>query len=58
MKLVVLGCESLDTLEEWVEEFFSQVPNKDMPKKRCDDVAVYTRNELLTQTFVRPVFQS
>jgi insulysin len=58
MKLVVLGRESLDTLEEWVEEIFSQVPNKDLPRKRWDDVSVYTDTELLTQTFARPVFQS
>ncbi|KAF2705769.1 LuxS/MPP-like metallohydrolase [Pleomassaria siparia CBS 279.74] len=58
MKLVVLGREKLDTLEEWVEEIFSQVPNKDLPRQRWDDVSIYTENELLTQTFAKPVFQS
>ncbi|KAF1968682.1 LuxS/MPP-like metallohydrolase [Bimuria novae-zelandiae CBS 107.79] len=58
MKLVVLGRENLDTLEEWVEEIFSKVPNKDLPRKRWDDVSVYTEKELLIQTFAKPVFES
>ncbi|KAF2191778.1 LuxS/MPP-like metallohydrolase [Zopfia rhizophila CBS 207.26] len=58
MKLVILGRESLDTLEEWAEEIFSKVPNKDLPRQRWDDVSVYTEKELLTQTFARPVFES
>ncbi|KAA8618047.1 Ptr Secreted-periplasmic Zn-dependent peptidase insulinase [Pyrenophora tritici-repentis] len=57
MKLVVLGRESLDTLETWVEEIFSKVPNKDLGKNRWD-MPVYTEKELLTQTFARPVLQS
>jgi len=57
MKLVVLGCEDLDTLEEWVDEIFSKVPNKDLPPKRWD-VAIYTENELLIQTFARLVMES
>jgi insulysin len=58
MKLVVLGQEDLDTLEQWVDEIFSKVQNKDLPRKRWDHVAVYTENELLTETFARPVFES
>ena len=27
MSLAVLGCDSLDTLESWVTELFSQVPS-------------------------------
>ncbi|EUC29549.1 hypothetical protein COCCADRAFT_8266 [Bipolaris zeicola 26-R-13] len=57
MKLVVLGKESLDTLESWVEEIFSKVPNKNLGQNRWD-VPVYTETELLTQTFARPVLQS
>ncbi|KAH7071172.1 Metalloenzyme, LuxS/M16 peptidase-like protein [Paraphoma chrysanthemicola] len=57
MKLVVLGCESLDTLEEWVGEIFANVPNKDLSRRRWD-MPVYTKNELLTQTFARPVLES
>jgi insulysin len=58
MKLVILGRESLDTLEEWAEEIFSKVPNQDLPRLNWADVPVYTENELLTQTFAKPVFQS
>ncbi|CAN9095880.1 unnamed protein product [Alternaria alternata] len=57
MKLVVLGRESLDTLEAWVEEIFAKVPNKDLGQNRWD-MPVYTENELLTQTFARPVLES
>jgi insulysin len=57
MKLVVLGRESLDTLEAWVEEIFAEVPNKDLERRRWD-MLVYTKNELLTQTFAKPVLES
>lgn len=58
MKLVVLGRETLDTLEEWVEEIFSKVPNKNLPRQRWDHVPVYTEKELLIQTFAKPVLES
>jgi insulysin len=57
MKLVVLGRESLDTLEAWVEEVFAEVPNKDLGR-RSWEMPVYTENELLTQTFAKPVLES
>jgi len=58
MKLVILGREDLDTLEEWAEEIFSKVPNKDLPRLRWGHVPVYTEKELLTLTFAKPVFQT
>jgi insulysin len=58
MKLVVLGRESLDTLEDWVEDIFSKVPNKDLPRARWDEIPIYTEKELLIQTFARPVFET
>ncbi|KAF2734338.1 LuxS/MPP-like metallohydrolase [Polyplosphaeria fusca] len=58
MKLVVLGKESLDTLEGWVDEIFSQIPNKDLPRNRWDEPLVYTEEQLLTQTFAKPVTES
>lgn len=57
MKLVVLGRESLDTLEEWVEDIFAKVPNKDLGQNRWD-MPVYTDKELLMQTFAKPVLES
>ncbi|KAF2816319.1 LuxS/MPP-like metallohydrolase [Mytilinidion resinicola] len=57
MKLVVLGRESLDDLENWVEELFSAVPNKNLPRLRWDDVAPYTEKELGMQIFAKPVFE-
>ncbi|ORY17825.1 Metalloenzyme, LuxS/M16 peptidase-like protein [Clohesyomyces aquaticus] len=53
-----LGREDLDTLEEWVEVIFSEIPNKDLTQKRWDEVALYTEKELLIQTFARPVMDS
>ena len=55
MKLVVLGRESLDTLEGWVSEMFAGVRNKDLPQNRWDDVDILTKDELLTQLFAKPV---
>lgn len=55
MKLAVLGRESLDDLEAWVTELFSDVPNQDLPQLRWDDVPALTKEELGTQIFVKPV---
>lgn len=55
MKLVVLGRESLDELESWVAEFFSDVPNFDLPKLRWDDVPALGKEQLGKQIFVKPV---
>jgi insulysin len=56
MKLVVLGRESLDELESWVEELFSDVKNQDLPRNRWDDVSPFTSTELSKQVFAKPVF--
>lgn len=58
MKLVVLGRESLDELESWVEELFSSVKNKNLERKRWDHVTPFTENELQTQIFAKPVVDS
>ena len=58
MKLVVLGRESLNELESWVLECFSGVRNKDLPKSRWDDVALFSNKELLTQYCAKPVMDS
>ena len=58
MKLVVLGREGLNELEKWVQELFSDVPNKDLEQNRWDDVPPYTESELLTQVFAKPVLDS
>ncbi|KAF2140293.1 uncharacterized protein K452DRAFT_230558 [Aplosporella prunicola CBS 121167] len=57
MKLVVLGRESLDELESWVIELFSEVKNKDLPRNRWDHVQPFTENEVLSQVFAKPVFE-
>jgi insulysin len=56
MKLVVLGRESLDELEGWVEELFSDVKDQNLPRNRWDDVSPFTSNELSKQVFAKPVF--
>ncbi|KAJ9639866.1 metalloprotease [Coniosporium tulheliwenetii] len=58
MKLVVLGRENLDELESWVQELFSEVKNKDLPRNRWDDVAPYTETELAMQVFAKPVLDT
>ncbi|KAK5134751.1 hypothetical protein LTR08_006126 [Meristemomyces frigidus] len=55
MKLAVLGKESLDELQEWVEELFSDVKDKTLPKLRWDDVPIYDVEEVGTQIFTTPV---
>ncbi|KAF2746080.1 LuxS/MPP-like metallohydrolase [Sporormia fimetaria CBS 119925] len=58
MKLVILGREDLDTLEQWAEEIFSKVPNKDLPRKRWDDTPIYVKEQLPTETFAKPVLDN
>lgn len=58
MKLVVLGRESLDELEEWVVELFSEIKNKDLPQNRWDDQRPLSKAELSTEIFAKPVMES
>lgn len=58
MKLVVLGREPLDELETWVSELFSEVKNKDLPENRWDHAQPYTKEEVMTQIFAKPVMES
>lgn len=59
MKLVLLGKESLDELEQWVEELFSGVKNKDLPENRWDGPdQPFTEAQLSTQIFAKPVMES
>jgi insulysin len=55
MKLAVLGRESLDELESWVQEFFSDVPNQALPKLRWDGIPICDKENIGTQMFVKPV---
>jgi len=55
MRLCVLGRESLDDLQEWVEELFTDVYDQNLPKLRWDDIPTHTEKELCTQVFTKPV---
>ncbi|TEY42656.1 hypothetical protein BOTCAL_0387g00100 [Botryotinia calthae] len=57
MKLVVLGREPLQELESWVQELFSNVPNKNLHRLRWDGIPVLDEPELMTQIFVKPVME-
>ena len=57
MKLAVLGRESLDELQSWVEEFFSGVQNNNYPKLRWDDIPAVGEAELTHQIFAKPVME-
>lgn len=54
MKLVVLGRESLGTLEDWVVESFSPIPNKNLEPARWPDPP-FTPDQLGTTVFAKPV---
>ena len=58
MKLVVLGRESLDVLQKWVVEFFSDVVNKSLPQKVWKDEVPFRESELGMQCFAKPVMDS
>jgi len=49
MRLVVLGRESLDQLQHWVVEKFSEVPNKKIPPPEFEGTP-YTKNEMQVLT--------
>ena len=55
MKLVVLGRESLDELQDWVQELFPGVKNQNLPQLRWDDIPVYGEEDVCTQIFAKPV---
>ncbi|CAK7263695.1 hypothetical protein SEPCBS119000_000613 [Sporothrix epigloea] len=58
MKLVVLGREPLDTLQEWTSGLFSAIPNKHLPPNVWLDEVPYSPEYLGKQTFVKPVMDS
>ncbi|KAL4914462.1 Metalloenzyme, LuxS/M16 peptidase-like protein [Aspergillus aurantiobrunneus] len=58
MKLVVLGRESLDELEQWVAQLFANVNNKDLPQNRWDGVPLWLPNDMSKQIFAKPVMDS
>ncbi|KAJ5566743.1 Peptidase M16 core [Penicillium hispanicum] len=57
-KLVVLGRETLDVLEQWVCELFADVENKNLPQNRWDDVQPFSEEDMCTQVFAKPVMDS
>jgi insulysin len=58
MKLVVLGRESLDELESWVVELFSEVKNQNLSQNRWDGVEMLTQDQLSTEVYAKPVMES
>lgn len=55
MKLAVLGRESLDELQSWVQELFTDVKNQSLPQLRWDGIPPYSSEEICTQIFAKPV---
>ncbi|KAE8149605.1 a-pheromone processing metallopeptidase Ste23 [Aspergillus avenaceus] len=58
MKLVVLGRESLDEMEEWVGDLFAGVKNKELPQNRWDDVQPWSADDMSKQIFAKPVMDT
>jgi hypothetical protein len=54
MKLVVLGRETLDELQEWVEEFFIAVPDRNLPQLRWNGATVSDKRNLGIELSVKP----
>ncbi|EPS39814.1 hypothetical protein H072_6386 [Dactylellina haptotyla CBS 200.50] len=57
MKLCILGRESLDEMEKWVVELFSDIKNKDLPTPTFKG-APLTDIELGTQYYMKPVMET
>lgn len=57
MKLVVLGQEPLDTLQEWVQDLFSGIQNNNSLPETWD-MPLMTENEVLFQCFAKPVIET
>ena len=57
-KLVVLGREGLDDLEEWVADMFAAMENKDLPQNRWDGPQPYAEEQLGTTIFAKPVMDT
>ena len=55
MKLCVLGREPLDVLQTWVVEHFSAVKNKNLEHNRWVDEVPFTKEQLGSQVFAKPV---
>ncbi|KAJ0360313.1 hypothetical protein COL26b_014108 [Colletotrichum chrysophilum] len=55
MKLVVLGREPLDVLEDWVVELFAGVPNKNLMPNRWEAEVPFRESDLGIQVFAKPV---
>lgn len=58
MKLVILGREPLDTLEQWAGELFSGIANKNLKQNRWETETPYRPDDLCTQIFAKPVMDS
>lgn len=58
MKLAVLGRESLDKLQEWVESLFKDVINKNLDQNRWDGISWASPKELQKIVFAKPVMDS
>lgn len=55
MKLVILGREPLNTLEQWAGELFSGIVNKDLPQNRWETESPYRPEDLCTQISAKPI---
>lgn len=58
MKLVVLGRDSLDEMEQWVASLFRDVKNKDLPPHRWDGAQPFSAADMGMQVFVKPVMDT
>jgi insulysin len=58
MKLVILGRESLDVLQDWTVEFFSGIANKRLVPNRWTEELPFRENDIGVQWFAKPVMDT
>ncbi len=58
MKLVILGRESLDLLQNWTVALFSAIVNKNLPQNRWSDEAPFRPSDVGIQWFAKPVMDT
>ncbi|PON27902.1 insulysin [Trichoderma gamsii] len=58
MKLVILGREPLDVLQDWTVEFFSGIANKRLAPNRWTEELPFRENDIGVQWFAKPVMDT
>ncbi|KUL86853.1 hypothetical protein ZTR_05264 [Talaromyces verruculosus] len=58
MKLVILGRNSMDQLEEWAVKLFSDIQNKNSVQNYWGDTQLFLPDQLRMQVFAKPIMDN